>query len=100
MAQCLLFRILQQALSHAATRAVATKLVVTLVQHKRAVVMRVALDGHGPNRPEWSTSEYMDLGELEAQAASWGGRVRTWRTPERVAYLEVLLPIVDDVSAR
>ena len=99
-AQCLLFRILQQALTHAGASPAATRTIVELVQHKRAIAMRVALDGNRREVPEWSTSEFMDLGDLQAQVASWGGKLRTWHTPERVAYLEVRLPSVDADSER
>jgi signal transduction histidine kinase len=99
-AQYLLFRILQQALLHASAAPASRRLIVELVQHKRSVVLRVAEEGHPLGEPELRTSEQMGLGELEAQVASWGGKLRTWRTPDEVAFLEVTVPVVDDSAAR
>jgi len=99
-AQRLLFRILQDALFHAASVPAGSRLMVGLVQYKRAVVLRVTHEGHPLGDWESGTFKQMDVGELEAQVASWGGRVRTWRTPEHAAYLEVSLPIVDDIPVR
>jgi len=97
--QCLLYRILQQALYHASSAPASKSLTVELVQRKRSVVLRVAEEGHPLGDPEMHMPEQMGLGELEAQVASWGGKLRTWRTPNEIAFLEVSMPIVDDFAA-
>ena len=99
-AQRLLFRILQQALSHVTSRVLSTKLTVELEQHKRAVVLRMAEEGHPASDPAVVVQERIGLGEMEAEAASWGGKLRTWRTPDGAAFLEVSLPILSDTVSQ
>ena len=98
-AQCLLLRILQETLLHAAPAQASSRFMVELTQHKRAVVLRVNHEGHPQLEPGSRMSGQMDLGDLRARVAIWGGRVRVWYTPGRVAYLEVRLPVVDAATA-
>jgi len=97
-AQRLLFRIFQQALSHVTSGYPTSKLIVELAQHRRAVVLRIAAEGHPESDPEAVVQDRIGLGEMEAEVVSWGGKLRTWRTPDDVAFLEVSMPIRADVT--
>jgi signal transduction histidine kinase len=93
-AQYVVFRTLEQTLRHIAAAGPATRVAVTLQQSNRDLKLRIGAEGHKPGEsPEWATEE-MELKELETQAATWGGRLRTWRTPEDVAYVELSIPSV------
>jgi signal transduction histidine kinase len=98
-AQRLLFRIFQQVLSHVAPGFPSPKLIVELAQHRRAVVLRIAAEGHPASDPEAVVQERIGLGEMEAEVVSWGGKLRTWRTPDDLAFLEVSMPIRADVTS-
>jgi len=98
-AQRLLFRIFQQVLSHVAPGFPSTKLVVELAQHKRAVVLRIAAEGHPASDPEAVVQERIGLGEMEAEVVSWGGKLRTWRTPDALSFIEISMPIRSDITS-
>jgi signal transduction histidine kinase len=97
--QHLLFRILQQALSHFAYRHPLSKLSVDLVQHRRVLVLRISAEGHPPSAPDVHVQQKLGLAEMEAEVVSWGGKLRTWRTPEGVAYLEISVPTAPEGSS-
>jgi len=98
-AQRLLFRIFQQALSHVTPGHPKSTLIVELAQHRRAVVLRIAAEDHPASDPEVAAQDRIRLEEMEAEVVSWGGKLRTWRTPDDVAYLEVSMPIRADATS-
>jgi signal transduction histidine kinase len=91
-AQGVLFRTLQQLLSHIMPEQPGVQLTVELLQRRRVVVLRILADGHPPFADAPCARGHATLAGLEAQIMSWGGRLRMWRTPEGVACLEVTLP--------
>lgn len=95
--QQLLYRVLQQTLSHIAATS-CTRLLVKLEQRQANTVLRITAAGHVLSGPD-SGPDYMPLGEMKAQAASWGGKLRTWRTPEGLAVLHVSIPSVPTASS-
>ncbi len=96
--QQLLYRVLQQTLSHV-TSAPCTSLTVELKQKQSNTVLRITARGHVPTEPDPARPDYMALGEMKAQAASWGGKLRTWRTPEGLAILQVSMPTAPRMSS-
>jgi signal transduction histidine kinase len=94
-----LFRIFQQALSHVTPGYPKSKLIVELAQHKRAVVLRIAAEGHPESDPETVAQDRIGLKEMEAEVVSWGGKLRTWRTPDDLAFLEISMPIRSGITS-
>ncbi len=95
--QLLLYRVLQQTMSHIATTS-CTELFVELEQRQKDTVLKVIAAGHVLANPDPGRPDYMPLGEMKAQAASWGGKLRTWRTPEGLAVLRISVPSLPPVS--
>jgi len=94
-AQYVVYRILEQTLRHIAAAGPATHVAVTLQQGTSDLKLRIAAEGHKPGESPERATEEMGLKELETQAATWGGRLRRWRTPEDVAYVELSMPVVE-----
>jgi signal transduction histidine kinase len=90
--QYVVFRTLEQTLRHIAAAGPATLVAVTLQQGTCDLKLLIAAEGHRSGEASGRAAEEMGLKEVETQAATWGGRVRTWRTPEDVAYVELSMP--------
>ena len=89
--QHLLYRVLEQTLRHIAS-APCTGVTVELEEKRRSTVLRITASGHMPSEPDPTSPGYMPVEEMKAQVASWGGRLRTWHTPEGLTILQVSLP--------
>lgn len=96
--QQFLYRILQQTLGHLAATS-CTSLLVQLEQRREHTTLRITAAGHVSTDPDPSQPDYVPLGEMKAQAASWGGKLRTWRTPDGLAILHVSVPSVPTNSS-
>ncbi len=91
-ARSVLFRTLQQLLSHITSEQTGVQLTVELLQRRYVVALRILADGHPPFVDAACAQRHATVAELEAQIMSWGGRLRTWRTPDGVACLEASVP--------
>lgn len=91
-AQRLLFRILEQALGEDEVGRHGGERSVELFEQEGCTVLRVGATAWSPPDAEAASGSWGRLDEMEAQAASWGWTLRTWRTPAGDVFLEVSVP--------
>ena len=92
----ILYRTLNKMLGHVQALRGVDSLDLELQRTKKRIVLTLSCTGHTKLPDNEVTAAHLGLTEVDEEIRAWGGRARTWQTPEETAMLQVWLPPYPD----